>query len=133
MSIYNLMSAVRSGEFEEKFKICKTLEDKINLFKEYGISISLEQYKRIENEVMAIKSGAESAYDIFKKQQNPKNKLESIDDFELSKASAGTNSNAVYETLINLSCLPQEQVQKNQDEDVKLWKGGGFLTGRGLF
>ena len=128
MSIYDLMTAVREGKFENEFKKCNSTEDKINLFKKYGVLISVEQYEKIENKVAAIKKGEDSAYDMFEEPNNSKSKIENIGDFRLSKVSAGTdkssvnihNEIAVFNSLKVVMPGPnEEQGQKADDSDVK--------------
>ncbi len=131
MSTHNLMGAVRAGEFEKEFKKCNNSDDKINLFRKYGVSISKEQYENIENTVAAIKRGESSAYNVFEEKNYSKGKVALINDSNLAKVSAGAG--AVYDTLMSLSGVIKEEDVKRSDHDIKIWKDKGFLTGDGLF
>ena len=124
MSTYNLMNAVRAGKFEKEFKECKNSEDKISLFKKYGISISKEEYEKIENTVAAIKRGESSAYDVFEEKQYTEEKINNISDYGLSM---------VYGSLMSIPYTPLGKTEQGSDNDMKIWKDGGFLTGKGLF
>lgn len=126
MSIDDLMNAVRTGEFEKNFQVCESAEQKIELFKEYGIVISLEQYKNIETKVRSIKEGTGEAYDALEKEVECK--PEDIPETELQKISAGvrgittTEEKAVMKVLeLYLSVSDGQASAEPGDEDMKVF------------
>lgn len=138
MSIYDLMSAVRSGEFESKFKKCDSTEDKIELFKHYGVIMSLEQYKEIESKVQEIKSGSEASYDYLEDKVEGRKPNSKLTDFELATVSAGKsneNNNEAHIVLEVLKRMPgvEPSVDTSNKSDVKIWEPESFLTDKGFF
>lgn len=137
MSVYDLMNAVRSGEFQAKFKECNSTEDKIALFKNYGVIISMEQYKEIELKVFNIKSGKDASYDSFEKEVKGDGVPKKVEDFELTSVSAGkggrSSANVVLEVLKRMPDEIYKNSTEKKDDDIKLWETKPYLTGRGLF
>ncbi len=128
MSIDDLMSAVRSGEFEEEFKKCKTTEEKVNLFKKYGVIVSLEQYKSIESKVAFIKQGSKASYDELQDKVECNNKAGKMDESEFDYVSGGVDLNAreeqtVFEILKRMEYSPETGDGENSNvDDMKLWE-----------
>ncbi len=122
MSINDLMEAVRDGKFENEFKKCESIEEKIKLFKSYGINISSEQYREIEERVRSIKEGECSVYN----EDDYFNKGERVFDSELYKVSAGSSNQRGQDTVLEVLKriqMPESKFENSDksDGDVKKW------------
>lgn len=130
MSTVDLMLAVRNGEFEPEFKKCTSVNDKIDLFKKYGVVISLDQYRDIEAKVASIKQGAESSYEELQEKVEG-NDVDTMSDIELVSVVGGRKLNedekAVFEVLKR---MPEQNVKT---EKVNLYGTDPYLLDKGWF
>lgn len=135
MSVKDLMEDVRNGKFEKKFKNCNSINKKIELFQNYGMCISVEQYKIIESRVSAIKEGIKDPYYSLENKVEGKGKMNDISKLELQNISAGKNLNNREEDLIFkiLQRMPQSDEQASETTDKKFWDVAPFLSDKGLF